>query len=88
MPNVHAYVNAAYDKAYEAMRFMPDGAQRLEYIRTMNALIKEDVSIMLTYDTLRVGVLQNWVGNFERNLLLQEHMYLSVDIVAKRKGLQ
>ena len=33
-----SYANPAYDKAYEAMRLMPNGPERLGYIRTMNAL--------------------------------------------------
>jgi ABC-type transport system substrate-binding protein len=86
-PNVGSYTNPAYDKAYEAMRLMPNGPQRLDYIRAMNALIKEDVPDILVYDTLRFGTLQKWVGNFKRNLFLQEHMFLSVDMAAKQKGL-
>jgi len=86
-PNYGDYSNPAYDKAYEAMRLMPNGPQRLDYIRAMNALIKDDVPVILVYDTMRFGVLQNWVGNFKRNLMLEEHMYLSVDMAAKKKGL-
>jgi hypothetical protein len=52
----------------------------------MNARLKEDVPVMLAYDTLRFGVLQKWVGNFKRNLLQPEFMFLSVDMDAKKKG--
>ncbi|MBC7664573.1 MAG: ABC transporter substrate-binding protein [Caulobacter sp.] len=86
-PNSGSYADPAYDKAYEAMRLMPNGPQRLEYIRTMNARLKDDVPVMFAYDTLRFGVLQKWVGNFKRNLLQPEFMFLSVDMAAKKKGL-
>ena len=86
-PNNSSYVDAAYDRAYEAMRLMPNGPQRLDYIRAMNARIKEDVPVIVAYDLQRFGVLQKWVGNFKRNLLQPEFMYLSVDAAAKKKGL-
>jgi oligopeptide transport system substrate-binding protein len=85
-PNYGSYSNPAYDKAYDAMRLMTNGPQRLDYIRSMNAMIKEDVPLILVYNSLKFGVLQNWVGNFKRNLMVQEHMYLSVDAAAKKKG--
>jgi ABC-type transport system substrate-binding protein len=85
-PNAGAYANPAYDQAYEAMRRMPDGPQRLAYIRAMNGLIKDDVPIILAYSRVRFGVVQKWVGNFKRNLFASEHMYLSVDMAAKQKG--
>ena len=86
-PNIGAYSNPAYDKAYEAMRLMPDGPGRLAQIRIMNALLKQDVPVIVLYQSLRFGVLQKWVGNFKRNVFLQEPMFLSVDMAAKKKGL-
>jgi ABC-type oligopeptide transport system substrate-binding subunit len=86
-PNFGGYANPAYDKAYEAMRLMPNGPQRLEYIRAMNSFIKEDVPLLVVYDTLRFGVTQKWVGNFKRNLFVQEHRFMSVDMAAKKAGL-
>lgn len=85
-PNSGSYVDPVYDKAYEAMRLMPNGPERLDDIRTMNGRIKDDVPLILAWDTLRFGVLQKWVGNFKRNLLQPEFMFLSVDMAAKKKG--
>ena len=39
-----------------------------------------------TREVLRFGIAQRWVGNFKRNLMLQEQMYLSVDMARKKKG--
>ena len=86
--NWTGYANPAYDKAYEASRFMANGPERLAYLRKMNALIADDVPMIVTFDPLKFESVQNWVGNFKRNLLAQEHMYLSVDMARKRKGVQ
>jgi oligopeptide transport system substrate-binding protein len=86
-PNMGAYTNPAYDRAYEASRLMPDGAPRLEYFRTMNALINDEVPLFGFFDPLRFGIYQKWVGNFKRNPLMVENMFLRVDPVAKKKGL-
>ena len=82
------YANPAYDAAYEASRFMANGPERLARFRTMNALIQDDVPMILLFTPLKFGITQNWIGNFKRNLLLQEHMYMSVDMARKKKGVQ
>jgi len=86
--NWSRYANPDYDKAYEASRFMPNGPERLARFRTMNALIQDDVPMILVYSPLKFGIVQNWIGDFKRNLLLQEHMYMSVDMARKKKGVQ
>ncbi len=85
-PNIGAYANPAYDKAYEAMRLMPNGPERIALIKTMNALLKQDVPVIVLYNSLRFGIVQKWVGGFKRNVFLQEHMFMSVDMAARKKG--
>ena len=84
--NWMGFRNAAYDRAYEASRYLANGPDRLAYFRTMNAILKDEVPLIPTYDPLRFGIAQRWVGNFKRNLMLQEQMYLSVDMARKKKG--
>jgi len=86
--NWTGYANPAYDKAYETSRFMANGPERLAQLRIMNALIADDVPVIVLFDPLKFGITQTWVGNFKRNLLIQEHMYLSVDMARKKKGVQ
>ena len=86
--NWTGFANAAYDRAYDTSRFMADGPARLAQLRTMNALIQDEVPMIVLYDPLKFGIVQNWVGNFKRNLMLEEFMYLSVDMARKRKGPQ
>ena len=86
--NWAGYVNPAYDAAYEASRFMANGPGRLARFRTMNALLEDDVPVIPLFTPLKFGIVQNWVGNFKRNLLIQEHMFMSVDMARKNKGVQ
>lgn len=86
--NWTGYSNPAYDQAYEDSRFLANGPDRLARFRTMNALLQDDVPMILVFAPLKFGTTQNWVGNFKHNLLLQTHMYLSVDMARKKKGLQ
>ena len=86
-PNIGAYANPAYDKAYEAMRLMPNGTERLAQMKTMNAILKDDVPVIVLSGSVRYGLQQRWVSGFKRNVFLQEHMFMSVDMAAKRKGL-
>ena len=85
-PNLGSFASPAYDRAYEASRLMPNGAPRLEYFKTMNALINDEAPLIGIFDPLRFGIYQKWVGNFKRNPLVVEHMFLRVDPMAKKKG--
>jgi oligopeptide transport system substrate-binding protein len=85
-PNIGAYANPAYDQAYEAMRLMPEGPERIARMKTMNALLKQDVPVIVLYNSLRFGIVQKWVHGFKRNVFLQEHMFMSVDMAARKKG--
>lgn len=85
-PNHSGFNNAAYDKAYEAARLMPNGPERIALLRTMNEIIKEEVPIVIGQNTLRFGITQKWLSNFKRNLLAPEYMYLDVNMALKSKG--
>jgi ABC-type transport system substrate-binding protein len=85
-PNHTGFNNAAYDKAYEASRFMPHGPERIALFKSMNDIVREEVPVILGLNSLRFGITQNWLRNFKRNLLAPEFMYLDVDMAAKKKG--
>ncbi len=86
-PNSGDFVNAAYDKAYEQARFMPNGPQRIDLFKQMNALIMDEAPLILVYESLRVDVVQKWVGNYKRNIFTSENAFVSIDMAAKKKGL-
>ena len=85
-PNTGAWVNAAYDTAYEASRLMPNGPGRFAYFKTMNALIADEAPLIALYDPVMFGIHQKWVANFKRNPLVSENIYLRVDAAARKKG--
>jgi oligopeptide transport system substrate-binding protein len=86
-PNVSSYENAEYDALYEQIRSMPNGPERFALFARMNEMIRRDVPIIVTMNFARVGLYQNWVKNFERNVLMDIPLkYLDVDTAAKAKG--
>ena len=86
--NWSGYANPAYDAAYEGSRFLANGAERLARFRTMNALIQDDVPMIPLFTPLKFGIVQVWIGNFKRNLLIQEPMFMSVDMARKKQGVR
>ena len=84
--NFGAWQNAAYDRAYGASRLMPDGPARLAQFKAMDALIVDEVPAFGMWNPLRVSLYRSWVGNFKRNPLLPEDMFLRVDADARRKA--
>ena len=85
-PNHTGFANAAYDKAYEAARYMPNGPERLALFKQMNDIVRDEVPVILGFNSLRFGITQNWVSNLKRNLLAPEFIYINVDMALKKKG--
>jgi ABC-type transport system substrate-binding protein len=88
-PNHAAYNNPEYDKLYEQIRSMPNGPERFALFAKMNAIIKEDLPILFTFNLARVGMHQNWVQNFKRNVLIDMPLkFLDLDMAAKARGIK
>jgi len=85
-PNYGAFADAAYDKAYEASRFMVDGAPRHALFRTMDAIIRDEVPLIPVRESLRVDTVQPWLANYKRNVFTTEMQFLRVDMAAKKRG--
>jgi len=85
-PNYGAFADAAYDKAYEASRFMANGPKRDGLFRTMDAIVRDQVPLIPVRESLRVDTVQPWVANYKRNIFTTEMQFLRVDMAAKRKG--
>jgi ABC-type transport system substrate-binding protein len=82
-PNLGSWVNAAFDRGYEATRHMADGPERLAHFRVMNALVLEEAPVLFNYSPVRVSVTQKWLRNFKRNLLQPEFEFLDIDLARK-----
>ncbi len=81
------FIDLAYDKAYEASLALPNGPQRYELFKQMNAILRDQVPLIPLYESVRSDSLQKWAGNFKRNVFTTEMQYMSIDPAAKKKGL-
>jgi ABC-type transport system substrate-binding protein len=85
-PNAGSFASDAYDRAYEASRFMVNGPERLKHFKVMNQIVKDEVPIIVTINALRFGITQKWMSNFKRNLLTPEYAFVDIDMARKKKG--
>jgi len=85
-PNYGAFADAAYDKAYEASRFMADGPGRYELFKVMDAIVREEVPLIPVRESLRVDTVQPWVANYKRNIFTTEMQFMRIDMAGKRRG--
>jgi ABC-type transport system substrate-binding protein len=85
-PNLSAFSNAAYDKTYDAARLMPNGPERLVLFKTMNEILRDEMPIIVSHNSVRFGIQQKWLLNFKRNLMVREFPYLDIDMALKQKG--
>jgi ABC-type transport system substrate-binding protein len=85
-PNYGAFSDAAYDKAYEASRFMVNGSRRYELFAAMDAIVRDEVPLIPVRESLRVDTVQPWVANYKRNIFTTEMQFLRVDMASKKKG--
>ena len=69
-PNSSAFNHPGYNAAYEKMRFMKNGPERDKLITEMAKILRDEVPIILDYTHIAVGLVQNWVGNFKRNIMV------------------
>ena len=73
------YSNPKFDELYLKQRDMPNGPERYKIFAEMDAIIKEDVPMVLTFNQLALGMLQKDVKNFKRHML-DEYPYKYFDI--------
>jgi ABC-type transport system substrate-binding protein len=85
--NFSNFVNADFDRAFEAARYLADGPELLALIRTMNEIVRNEVPVIIRFESISVGMTQKWLRNFKRNPLAPEHMYVDVDLALQKKGL-
>ena len=73
------YSNPKFDELYLKTRDMPNGPERYKIFAEMDAIIKEDVPMVLTFNQLALGMVQKNVKNFKRHML-DEYPYRYLDI--------
>ncbi len=86
-PNSSAYANPEYDEVFEQARSMPSGPARFALFARLNDMIREDVPLIFSFSPVAVGLHQNWVRNFKRNMMLDlPFKYFDIDSAAKGRG--
>ena len=74
-----AFKNDEYDKLYDEMRFMQNSPERFEIIKKMAQILQEEVPVIFDSTPLVSGLVQNWLTNFKRNIMVDyPFKYLSV----------
>ncbi len=79
LPNDGNFENARYDELYLKARDMPNGPERYKIFAELDAIIKDEVPLIPTFDQLAMGMLQKNVKNFKRNMM-NEYPYKYFDI--------
>jgi ABC-type transport system substrate-binding protein len=78
-PNTSNFENAQFDAAYEKARHMMNGPERYKLFAEMDAILKEEVPMILITNHYVMGILQPNVRNFKRSLM-EEYPYKYVDL--------
>jgi ABC-type transport system substrate-binding protein len=85
--NNSGFKNADYDKMYTQIRYMENGPERFELFKKMSAILKEEAPVTPIYSSAITGLIQKWVKNFKRNVMMDRpYKYLSVDTQRIAKG--
>jgi oligopeptide transport system substrate-binding protein len=78
-PNTSNFENPKYDALYEKARHMMNGPERYKLFAEMDAILKEEVPLILITNHYVMGLLQPNVRNFKRSLM-EEYPYKYVDL--------
>ncbi|MBC7532409.1 MAG: ABC transporter substrate-binding protein [Oligoflexus sp.] len=79
LPNDGVFENAKYDELYLKSRDMPNGPERYKIFAEMDAIVKDEVPLINTFTQLAMGMTQNNVKNFKRNMM-SEYPYKYFDL--------
>ena len=79
--NSSSFDHPEYNMLYEQIRFMEDSSERLTKIKRMAKILQEEVPVIFDSTPIVSGLIQKWVGNFKRNIMISKpYMYLDIDL--------
>lgn len=85
-PNYASFNHPAYDRAYEASRYLPNGPERYAHFRRMNEIVRDEVPLVPMFNSLAVGLRQTWVRNHKYHALIGTTApYLDLDGAPARR---
>ena len=68
---------------------MENGTKRFEKIKRMAEILQDEVPAILDYSPLVSGLIQKWVKNFKRNMMVSKPFkYFNVDVPIQQKMLK
>ena len=74
------YQNAAFDKAYEKMKFLDDGPEKQRLIDEMIAIVQNDAVWSFGYFPTSAAAYQQWISNGKPTQIVRNHIsYLRLD---------
>lgn len=68
-PNESTFNNARYNELFEKSRFMKNGPERNKVFMEMAQIIKDEVPILIRYNVISLGLIQNNIKNFKRSMM-------------------
>lgn len=83
-PNYMNFKNAEYDRLYDQSQAVPAGAARVKNYAKMNAIIAEEVPMILEAHRLSYTVYHPWVKNLYRHGMIYDYYkYIQLDLPKK-----
>ena len=84
--NVPNYKNAEYDKLFRQMENMTDGPERLEIIRKMLHILRQDAPWVFEYHAVEYALYHDWCHNaYPHALAYNTEKYLRIDTGRRRE---
>lgn len=83
--NNGSFFNDEFDRLYEQTRFMENGPERYKKFKRMAQILQEEVPVVFTSNSLATGLIQKWVKNFKRNIMM-DRPFKFFDIDEKHKA--
>lgn len=87
-PNSANYSNPEYDKLYERAIVLPDGPERRDLYRKMEAMAIEDTPWLMTFYSVAYSLRYDWVGNLSDNTYAHgNRKYITLDVADRSRRL-
>jgi ABC-type transport system substrate-binding protein len=85
--NTTNYQNPAYDKLFEQMKTLPDGAEKQALIDKMVHILQVDAPWSFGFFPYASAAVQHWVYNSKPAILIRDHgRYLRIDVDERRRA--
>ena len=71
-PNSSTFSNEEFDALYQQTRYMENGPERFALFARMAGIMKEEVPLLLRYNSIAFGIYQKDVLNMKRHMLIDK----------------